>query len=181
MNEALKRILVGLLLGVAIVYLGNTYLLEPKRVAIRKVITEREKIDKEIARLKAAQKRVAEIEKEIAQLQIQLDRLKGILPSRKDIPKLLRQVPKLGAENEIVFDIFKPAGERAGSIYGALSMSLNFTCTYEQLVSLMKGITSLERLIKPTHITIKSKSAMSLDPELAVSCTLETYWYTKKE
>jgi type IV pilus assembly protein PilO len=135
MNEALKKIVAALVLAAAIVYLGNTYLLEPKRVAIKKVKSEREKLEKEIARLRVAQKRVAVIEKEIAQLQSQLDQLKGILPSQKEIPQLLRQVPKLGYYNGIVFSIFRPGKQRVGKIYGTLPVSINFSCSYPQLVS----------------------------------------------
>ncbi len=181
MNDAVKKILAALVLAAAVVYLGNTYLLEPKRQTIKKVKTEREKMEKEIARLKAAQKRVAVIEKEIAQLQLQLDQLKGILPSRKEIPQLLRQVPKLGYYNGIVFNIFKPGRQTVGEIYGTLPVSLSFSCTYPQLVSLMRGITSLERLIKPTSLKVTSKSTMGINPRLAVSCTLATYWYTGEE
>ena len=181
MNEGVKKIVAALVLAAAIVYLGNTYLLEPKRATIKKVKTEREKLEKEIARLKAAQRRVAVIEKEIEQLQAQLDQLKGILPSQKEIPQLLRQVPKLGYYNGIVFNMFKPGKQSVGEIYGTLPVSINFSCTYPQLVSLIRGITSLERLIKPTSLNITSRSTLSINPRLSVSCTLETYWYTGEE
>ncbi len=181
MNDALKKILAALVLAAAVVYLGNTYLLGPKRETIRKVVAEREKLDKEIARLRAAQKRVAVIEKEIGQLQAQLDQLKGILPSRKEIPQLLRQVPRLGYYNGIVFNIFRPGRVSVGKIYGTLPVSITFTCTYPQLASLITGITSLERLIKPISLKVTSKSTMAVNPLLSVSCTLATYWYTGEE
>ena len=181
MNNTLKKILAALVLVVAVVYLGNTYLLEPKRETIKKVRAEREKLDKDIARLRAAQKRVAMIEKDISQLQVQLDQLKGILPSRKEIPQLLRQVPKIGYYNGITFNIFRPGRVSVGKIYGTLPVSLTFSCTYPQLVSLMRGVTSLERLIKPIQLNIRSKSTMGINPMLSVSCTLATYWYTGEE
>ncbi len=181
MNDALKKILAAVVLAAAIVYLGNTYLLEPKRKEIRKVTAEREKIEKEIARLKVAQKKMMAIEKEIAKLQMQLDQLKGILPSQKEIPQLLRQVPRLGYYNGIVFNIFRPGKQTVGKIYGTLPVSISFSCTYPQLVSLIRGITSLERLIKPVSLKITSRSTMGVNPPLSVSCTLATYWYTGKE
>jgi len=181
MNDVLKKILAALVLAAAIVYLGNTYLLEPKREVIKKVVAEREQLDKDIARLRAAQKRVAVIEKEIGQLQSQLDQLKGILPSQKEIPQLLRQVPKLGYYNGIVFNIFRPGRVTGGKIYATLPVSLTFSCSYPQLVSLMRGITSLERLIKPTSLKVTSKSTLAVNPLLSVSCTLATYWYTGEE
>jgi len=176
---SMRNVIITVVLMIGLTYVGYIYLLSPKAKEVKKLKREIARVDKEITKAKKAQRRAETLKREVAKMEQKLEELKAILPTAEEMPILIREVSKQGYYNRITFDLFKPGKEKIipEQRYAALDINLEFKTSYPQLVSLMRGISQLERLIKPTSLSIKTKQFSSENPLLDVKCTLETYRY----
>ena len=183
----LKKLAAVLVLLVALGYGGNMYLLAPRRERIARLDRELKEVSLKIAKAKKAMKKAQELQKEIAALEKKLEVMKAVLPTKEEIPGLIREVSRLGYYNRINYALFKPGREDivAEKGYAVLPINLEFEASYPQLVSLLNGVAKMERLVKPVFLSVayasKGKKVVPENPLLKVKCVLETYRYVPVE
>ncbi len=182
-KNLIKKVAVVLVVIVALGYLGNMYILKPKRDRIAALDKEIKAATLKIEKAREALKKAKALAREIAELEKKLDVMKAVLPTKEEIPGLIREVSKLGYYNRINYALFKPGREvvKADQGYAVLSINLEFKAFYPQLVSLLNGVSKMERLVKPVSLNVtyasKNRKAVPKNPQLKVKCTLETYRY----
>lgn len=174
-----RNLIITLVLMIGLTYVGHIYILSPKTSEVKRLRKSIVEVSKKIAKAKESMKKAEALEREVAKLEQRLEKLKSILPTAEEMPGLIRQVSKQGYYNRINFDLFKPGKEKviAEQHYAVLDIDLEFKTSYPQLISLVRGISGLERLIKPTSLSVKTKQIAGVNPQLDVKCTLETYRY----
>jgi len=180
-RDFVKKVAVTVILLMGLWCVGYLYLLGPQRQRLKNLDKEIASVIMNIEKSKKAQKREAALRKEVMELEERLEKIKSVLPTEDEIPGLIRQISKLGYYNRVVYTLFKPGKQKivADKGYAAFDINLEFQASYPQLVSIVRGIASMERVVKPVAMKVvyaKNRKVQNNTP-LKVSCTLETYRY----
>ena len=182
-KDLLKKVLVLVVLLAVLGYVGNMYLLAPKRERIAHLDKEIKDVTLKIEKAKRSMRRAKALEREVAELEKKLEVMKAVLPTKEEIPGLIREISKLGYYNRINYALFQPGQEKiiAEKNYAVMPIRLEFQASYPQLVSLLNGVARMERLVKPVSLMVayasKNRKVVLENPQLKVKCILETYRY----
>ncbi len=180
-RDLLKKVMVAVIFLVGLGYVGNVYLLGPKKRRLSALDKGIVSVSRKIEKCNEALKREDALKREVAELEKKFEEIKSVLPTEEEIPGLIRQVSKLGYYNRVSYTLFKPGKEKVISDkgYAALGINLEFQASYPQLVSIIRGISAMERVVKPVAMKVVcvQKRGVLENPSLKVKCTLETYRY----
>jgi len=84
---------------------------------------------------------------EYAKLEKQLKVALNMLPKKAQIPDLLENVSRAGKDSGLEFSEFKPKGEEVKQIYAAVPVSLNVSGSYRQLLTFLKRVGEMPRIV----------------------------------
>ena len=96
-------------------------------------------------------KKRAEYEKLKVQLSIALE----LLPKKSQIPDLLESVTRAGTNSGLEFKVFKPRGESVKEIYAEVPVDIVVTGTFRQLLTFLKRVGEIQRIVAVKHLTIR--------------------------
>ncbi len=179
-KELFKKVVIAILVMVCFGYVGNIYLLGSKRRRVKSLEEEIVSVVREIEKCRKAQKREEALKQEVADLERRFEVIKAVLPKEDEIPGLIRQVSKLAYYNRVDYTLFKRGKEKVTNKgYATLDIAIEFRGSYPQLVSIVRGVSGMKRLVKPVvmKVAYAQKKAVLENPLLKVKCMLETYRY----
>jgi len=94
-------------------------------------------------------------QKEYAKLEKQLKVALNMLPKKSQIPDLLDNVSWAGKDSGLEFSEFKPMPELTKQIYAEVPVSLNVSGTYRQLLTFLKRVGEMPRIVDIKGLTLK--------------------------
>jgi type IV pilus assembly protein PilO len=145
---------------------------------LQRSITEQQN---KLASLKAAAAKAEALEKELAQSEEELTVLMGLLPDQKEIPGLLENVSRLGANVGLENILFQPQPEVPKELYAAIPIKLDLLGSFNDLGVYLDNISKLNRILRVEDLTIsRPKDNKKGGPFLQVACTLVTYRFLEK-
>ncbi|MDQ6990964.1 MAG: type 4a pilus biogenesis protein PilO [Mariprofundaceae bacterium] len=97
-------------------------------------------------------KKRAEYEKLKKQLAIALE----LLPKKSQIPDLLESVTRAGINSGLEFTEFKPRGESVKQLYAEVPVDIVVTGTFRQLLTFLKRVGEMQRIVAVKNLTIGS-------------------------
>jgi type IV pilus assembly protein PilO len=127
--------------------------------------------------LKKAAAQVDQLQKDLAKSQEELNELLARLPDQKEIPGLLENVSKLGAQVGLENILFEPLPEQPHEFYATIPVRLDLVGTYHELGSFLDSVSRLDRILKVESLNITRQKDTSL---LQVNCTVVTYRFVEK-
>jgi len=134
--------------------------------------------EKRLATLKQAAARAPALEKEVAEAQEEFEHLLSFLPDQKEIPALLENVSKVGAEVGLENILFQPQPEQLREFYAVIPIRLEIRGTYHELGVFFDRVSKLNRILKVEALNmIRQKEAQKLQ----VTCTIVTYRFVEGE
>jgi Tfp pilus assembly protein PilO len=178
--DLLKKVGLVLVILVSLSYVGYKYVLIPKKERIRALDKSISKVTLEIEKTKKFIKKVELLEREVEQLDRKFEVMKSVLPTKEELPGLIRKISQLGYHNRINYTLFKPGKETVvkDKGYAKFVVDLEFRASYANIKSLIRGFSSMNRLIKPVTMRVSyARKGLQRSPTLGVKCTLETYRY----
>ncbi|MDQ6953759.1 MAG: type 4a pilus biogenesis protein PilO [Mariprofundaceae bacterium] len=116
-------------------------------------------------------KKRAEYEKLKVQLSIALE----LLPKKSQIPDLLESVTRAGTNSGLEFTVFKPRGESVKEIYAEVPVDIVVTGTFRQLLTFLKRVGEMQRIVAVKHLTIRKGK----DDLLKVKGNVMTYRFVE--
>jgi len=116
-------------------------------------------------------KKRAEYEKLKVQLSIALE----LLPKKSQIPDLLESVTRAGTNSGLEFTVFKPRGESVKEIYAEVPVDIVVTGTFRQLLTFLKRVGEMQRIVAVKHLTIRKGK----DDLLRVKGNVMTYRFVE--
>lgn len=138
------------LILVAYIYLGW--------IPVQEEITNEEaKVEQQRVILKRNQllaKDLPRKQKEYAKLEKQLKVALSMLPKKSQIPDLLESVSWAGKDSGLQFSVFKPKGEAVKQIYAEVPVDLNVSGTYRQLLTFLKRVGEMPRIVDVKNLTL---------------------------
>ncbi len=172
-----------LLLAGLIIGLGQYYLIQPKREALRISEAEEPQLKQ---RFEIRQRKVANLDAYKAQL-AEMERTFGTmlrqLPSKSEIANLLLDISQTRLASGLQEELFQPKSEVSKEFYAEVPNTLTVVGTYHELANFVSNIAQLPRIvtlhdadIKPVKINADSEVS-----ELRMTVTAKTYRYLEED
>lgn len=146
-----KRILLGML---PLVLAGVFYYVvhSPKRDELDRMQTRLETLEQKNATARAivAQDGGDALRQRLALYQANMEQLEQLIPSRAEVPELLRAITVEAQRNNVELVSMSPIGEEAGSYYMRQRYDLAIRGGYHEIGSFMSVLGSLPRIVTAT-------------------------------
>ena len=114
------------------------------------------------AELEKARRTVAslpQLEREHAELQRRWIEAQQLLPTDKEMARLLMQITQAGEETGVDFELFKPGAPRPQEFFNENPVEVQVACGYHQLGVFLSRLSNLSRLVNVSQIHIKGHDA----------------------
>ena len=145
----------------------------PKTKEIIKTKLEVGDIRGTLTRAKVKAKGLKKFEAEMAQVDAQFKEALKLLPDKKEIPTLLRNVTQLGTESDLEFRLFSPQKERSKGFYNEIPVSIVVSGTYHNVALFFDRVGRMERIMNILNVSMKPSKKRSTT--LVTRCQAVTY------
>ena len=151
----------------------------PKTTAIAQTNEEISNLERRLAVAKRKAKNLAKLETEHREVAAQLKEALKLLPDKREIPSLLRNITTLGKESRLEFPLFTPQGERPQDFYVEIPVSIQLSGKYNDVASFFDQVGRMDRIVNIRGISMKPTKEM--DVTLLTACTAVTYRFKSEE
>ena len=145
----------------------------PKTTAIAQTKQEVSSLETKLLAAKGKAKNLAKLEAEHREVAAQLKEAIELLPDKREIPSLLRNITTLGKESRLEFPLFTPQGERPQDFYVEIPVSIQLSGKYNDVASFFDKVARMDRIVNIHGISMKPEKEMSTT--LVTKCTAVTY------
>ncbi len=145
----------------------------PKTTAIAQTNEEISNLERRLAVAKRKAKNLAKLETEHREVAAQLKEALKLLPDKREIPSLLRNITTLGKESRLEFPLFTPQGERPQDFYVEIPVNIVLSGKYNDVASFFDKVGRMDRIVNIHGISMKPEKEMSTT--LVTKCTAVTY------
>ncbi len=171
---------VGAFVAVAALMYGAFYLywVVPRQegIAVRQV--ELDGLRRDISGALAITSRLPEFEAEVAELEGRLDILRTVLPERRDVANLLRQIQDLAIRSNLTIQGFTPQAVAARELpapHEEWPIRLQFEGTYHNVGLFFDRISKLSRIINVSGVSIRALEPQELNSTITGECIATTF------
>ena len=117
-------------------------------------------------------------QREYAELEKQLKVALSMLPKQSQIPDLLESVSWAGKDSGLEFSVFRPGKETVKQIYAEVPVDLKITGTYAQLLTFLKRVGEMPRIVDVKELDIISSQK---DEGLTIAGKAVTYRFVEEK
>ena len=171
---------VGAFVAVAAIMYGafHFYWVVPtqERNDVRQV--ELDGLRRDISGALAITSRLPEFEAEVAELEARLEILRTVLPERRDVANLLRQIQDLAIRSNLTIHGFTPQAVAARELpapHEEWPIRLQFEGTYHNVGLFFDRISKLPRIINVSGVSIRALEPPELNSTIAGECIATTF------
>jgi len=145
----------------------------PKTTEITMVKKEISKLENKLLVAKKEAKNEAKFEAAFNEATAQLKAALKLLPDKREIPSLLRNISNLGKDSRLEFPLFSPQGEKAQDFYMEIPVSIVLSGKYNDVATFFDKVGSMARIVNIHGISMRPDKSMSTT--LITKCTATTY------
>lgn len=171
---------VGLVLGLLVGALVWYQYIQPDRQAIQTEDSRLQELQKKIAEGRAAQQNLPRFREEVRLLQVELDKLLRILPARRNVQVIMRQVRLLVERGDLSLQRFRPLNEREQDFYSEWPLQINLDGDYHNLALFFDRIGRFSRIINIDNLNINANNQQAAHT-LSANFTAKTFIYKESE
>lgn len=164
-------ILVGTVVALAAMFVWLVYI--PKTGEIARLKKETEILERKLNKAKMKAKNLEKFEADFAEVDMQFKQALKLLPNKKEIPRLLKSVTKLGSDSQLEFRLFSPQKERARDFIMEIPVSIEVSGTYHDVAGFFDRVGRMERIVNILNVSMKPVKARSTN--LITKCDAVTY------
>lgn len=171
-----------LALGAVVILIGFLYyiLLDKEyQNEIDKLNGQLSDLKTEISKIRAIAADINKVERELALLEKKLSEALTKLPNEAEVEKLLITVDKLGRDNGLNFQIFKPGKESPKQLYTEVPIALKFTGNFFHVLRFFDEVSKLSRIITVSDLSM-SQIGGGKTSLIDVTCTATTYKFREE-
>ena len=131
----------------------------------------------EIAKGRAAEKRLVEFRAELADLEARFETLKTVLPEQRDVADMLRRIQALATQSSLVVKAFRSQAVASKQLHQEWPMTIELDGTYHSLARFFDQVSKVPRIINVGGIAIKSKPEAETTDGTTITalCTATTF------
>ncbi|HDS03610.1 MAG TPA: hypothetical protein ENN72_07895 [Firmicutes bacterium] len=171
-----QKILFGILIGVALLVLFYLNVIGPQREEIGELKQKIEKEENEVKRLIALSKKIPELKQELEDKREEIVRISKSLPTKQEIPALLRQITDASQQAGVTLTYFNPGKLIPKEDYLEFKVDIQLQGTYHKVGRFLSQLSRLSRIINVGNLSI-SKLTVSDDHTIGVKLDLVAYVY----
>lgn len=176
---------IKLLIGAAVVVLPIIlfYFISfaPTSDKIQSLTNRKQSLIAEISRAKKAAGELGKIKLAMAETEELFETTATLLPKRKEIPALLRNISDLGKNAGLDFLFFKPGPEKAKDFYAEIPVDISINGPYHNMGFFLDQVSKLGRIVTVDNIKMGSPHQEGGEMLLKSTCRLTTYRFTNIE
>lgn len=140
-------------IAVLYVYLGFI----PTKKEIDALSAKETKLRQELEQVRAAVARLPELEAEYQALEKKWSKAQELLPTDKEISKLLKQITNTGIETGVKFVAFKPGTlGSASTLSASIPIELTVLGSFDQVAGFLAGLGNLPRIIVASKLKLSA-------------------------
>ena len=177
-QELRQSILAGILLMAAVLSVNYYFYVRQLKQELVRLKAELSRVEKQRVKFVALLRNRKKLLQQKKQLEEEIEKLKVYLPKTEDLPGLIRAIANLASLSGVEVSRVELGREvsHPDKHYAAINIKISFSSNYEELMSFLKKVDSLDRLVCPYNLNVVAKG-ISEDPKLQVSGLLQTYRY----
>ena len=178
-REGRRKLLLGGLLLVGLVYVGHQYVYAPRTDELVGVQAHLEslRMQNSAARalVEAGGKRA--VEGRLNQYRDQLTRVEGLIPSAEELPDLLDAISTEALRTGVELTLIQPTGAVDAVYYTRRTYDLAVLGSYHQIGEFLSLVGSLPRIVTPIELNmaVLHEELRDGDPRLEARFAIETY------
>ena len=167
------RILI--LLG-TVVLLGGLFIwlvYMPKSEEIKKTKGQIASLQQKLNRAKVRARNLKKFEMEFARVDAQFKEALRLLPNKKEIPELLKNITKLGTDSKLEFRRFRPRKTKTRDFYVEIPVSIEISGSYHSVAVFFDRVGRMDRIVNILNVSMKPVKGLST--KLVTTCDAVTY------
>lgn len=171
-----QKILILVFISLFPLFLFYQFYYKERREKVNLLKEEVKKLELEIQRYSPYLNRMETLNKQIAVRREFLETVKGIFPDEREVPEVLKKITELAKRNGLEVLVFKPEKEVQKDFYNEISMRIELTGDFKNIVAFLNEVQRLPRLVVVNGIELKVTKERKLNGVVF----LNTFQYTGK-
>ena len=147
-------LIVGIVLGVALFVVMQMYVFKDIQVAIERLESSIDDLEREIEKGRAAKADLPRLEEDIRNYELELDRLKKILPTRRETDSLLKRLKQLNERGRFRLTRFTPGDFEDREFYLEWPIRVELDGTYHELGLFFDRLSRFSRIINVNELRV---------------------------
>jgi type IV pilus assembly protein PilO len=170
-------LIVGVILGVVILFLMNMYFYKPQKADIADLEQKIYKLEREIEKGRQAKADLPRLEEDIRNYELELDRLTRILPTRRETPALIKRLKQISELGYFRLLRFQPAAFIDRDYYLEWPIKVELDGTYHELGLFFDRLSRFSRIINVGELKITPARRGGTSYTIHATFTQRTFIY----
>lgn len=179
--ERKVKIILALLVFILPLVLFYFLSYSPKQKSITQFEQQRIRLEKEVKLAQTAAKDLQKYKDEVEAAEKRFAETAIVLPKKKEIPNLLRNISDLGKGAGLDFLSFKPAQEQPQDFYAEIPVNIKIRGPYHNMGYFLDQVSKLDRIVTVDNIKMSSPKKEGGEMLLNSMCRLVTYRFTNTQ
>lgn len=169
-------------LGLAIVLAGGTHylLFRPMNADIANKKVELQGLNEEIAKGRAAERKLSQFREEVKRLELELSKLLQILPSKRNTEELIKRIETLTRQGDFTLLKFTPGDFVQKEFYAEWPIDIQIQGTYHNLALFFDRMSRFSRIVNVEDLKINALDNVP-GKSIAAAFVAKTFIYTGDE
>ncbi len=150
-----QKMVAGILFGIIILGAFYMYVIGPQKREIGELKNKIQKEEAEVKRLIALSNKIPDLRAELESKEGEIVRISKSLPTRQEVPALLKQITNATQQASVKLSAFDPGKLTATGEYEQFKVDINVRGSYHDLGDLLSRVSNLSRIINVGNLSIK--------------------------
>ena len=151
----------------------------PKTAEIKKLRTEKIKLEQEIKKVEKAAREIKKHRAEMAETKVMFEKASGMLPQKQEIPSLLTSISDQGQNSGLDFLSFTPKKEIVKEFYAEIPVDIKVEGPYHNVGVFLDKISKLSRIVTVSNVNMGTPTLTDGEMVLNTSFNLVTYRFVE--
>ncbi len=169
-----------LVIALAIFALAFFLYFKPKNQELASLRAERIKVEQEVQVLKQKKLELDKIEAELVTMTATLKQLEQIIPLRKEIASILRQIQQLAYDARLEIINFAPQGELNREFYSEWPIPIEVTGNFHNLGIFFDRLSRFARLFIIDRFALRAVTGQTDLTTISASFTAKTFFFMEE-
>jgi Tfp pilus assembly protein PilO len=174
-------LIVGLVIGGVLLAVGYQFKLKDMRAQIAGQERELADLQDQIRRGEAARAQLPQFQERVALLQQELDELLAILPDRRNVHELIRQVRALAEREDFNLTRFTTGNQTQREVVNEWPITISLQGTYHNLARFFDRMSRFARIINVDDLRIGTVRTQLPNRTIGASFVAKTFIYREEE
>lgn len=170
-----EKILLVIMTIILPLFLFYRFYYQPTEEKIKKYKEEIKTLELEIAKIETFAKKEKELEVQLVKRKEFLEEIKDILPTEKEVPKLLKNISSMAKQAQLEMINFTPKGEEKKDYYTIIPFEMQVKGNFPNIIKFLNSVETMSRLVTIENIEFAPQDK---DEKILAKCLFITYKYT---